>query len=209
MARGQLSCFCVLLLISSPELQASCPSRDQATNLKLKQAAAVMTEGSVVQIKLCTGQKLRGRLTQVTDLGVELQRFLDQKITTDTLAFENVTSIKLKGKGITLTRDRTAPQSAMEQLTLLPTGSLVQVTRAGGPRMRGRLGALGRVDFQLERLEPGGAVFDRIAYADLRSVELAGKPMTTMTKVVLITGLATLTVIAGIGACLASGACLN
>ena len=71
-------------------------SRDQALKGQLIEIPA----GSVVEVRLENKQKLRGKLGTVSDAGFEVQTLRDGKISSLNLKFDEVKSIKLRGKGM-------------------------------------------------------------------------------------------------------------
>ena len=52
-----------------------------------------------MEVKLASKQKIRGRLGSISDPGFDLQFTKAGKIVTETLAFDNVKSVKVIGQG--------------------------------------------------------------------------------------------------------------
>jgi hypothetical protein len=65
----------------------------------VKEQFTQIPAGSVVEVKLADKHKIRGRLGSITDSGFDLQFTKAGKIVTDTLAFDNVRSVKVVGQG--------------------------------------------------------------------------------------------------------------
>lgn len=72
------------------------PPRSQS----LKEKVIEIPMGSIIEVRLENRQKLRGKLGAVSDSGFELQTVREGSISTQTLGYEQVTSIKHKEKGM-------------------------------------------------------------------------------------------------------------
>ena len=72
----------------------------EAQELTLKETLIEIPTGSVVSVKLVGKGKLRGKLGSVTDSGFDLQTVKDGKISTQTLKYAEVKSIKHQEKGM-------------------------------------------------------------------------------------------------------------
>lgn len=66
----------------------------------LKTQVIEIPAGSVVEVRLLSKEKLQGRLGQLSDAGFELQAVKDGKIQTQKVAFDQVQSVKVKGRGM-------------------------------------------------------------------------------------------------------------
>jgi hypothetical protein len=65
----------------------------------LKEHITQIPAGSIVEVKLAGKQKIRGRLGSITNSGFDLQFTKAGRTVTDTLAFDNVRSVKVVGQG--------------------------------------------------------------------------------------------------------------
>ncbi len=165
MIRAQLSWLCTSLLIWASLAQAAIP--DQATlQQRLERAGA----GSVVEVTLQTGNKVRGRLGNLKTAAFELQRFVSQKLVTETLAFGEVRSVKVKKRGIEMDEAEARNITPKEKLALMPEGELVTVRLLDKQKLRGRLGALNESAFELQPVRTGRAAVATIPYEQLVSV---------------------------------------
>ena len=101
MVQCQLAILCSMLLLWSslaqafPSAQATAP-----TPIDLKERVTEIPGNSVIEVKLRSKHKIRGRLGALTDSGFELQHTGDGKIVTEFVAFDNVKSVKVVGKGL-------------------------------------------------------------------------------------------------------------
>lgn len=68
----------------------------------LKEQITQIPAGSVVEVKLTTRQKYRGRLGAITDSGFDLQFTKAGRIVTETLTFDSVRSVKVVAQGWSL-----------------------------------------------------------------------------------------------------------
>ena len=66
----------------------------------MKQKVAFTQAGSIIEVKLHNKTKLRGKLGAVTDTGFELQSVANDKIQTQTIAFQDVKSVKAVSSGM-------------------------------------------------------------------------------------------------------------
>jgi|WetSurMetagenome_2_1015567.scaffolds.fasta_scaffold186150_1 hypothetical protein len=66
----------------------------------LKEQVIEIAAGSVIEVRLLSKEKLRGKLGPVSDAGFELQAVKDGKIQTQTVGFDQVQSLKVKGQGM-------------------------------------------------------------------------------------------------------------
>ena len=101
--QGNTAFLAILLLLwsglaSGAPAQKPEVSRDQA----LKTQVIEIPAGSVVEVRLQDKQKLRGKLGAVTDAGFEVQTVRDGKISSLNLKFDEVKSIKLREKGMSI-----------------------------------------------------------------------------------------------------------
>jgi len=99
--QGNTAFLAILLLLwsglaSGAAAQKPEVSRDQALKGQLIEIPA----GSVVEVSLQNKQKLRGKLGAVSDAGFEVQTLRDGKISSLNLKFDEVKSVKLRGKGM-------------------------------------------------------------------------------------------------------------
>ena len=85
----EILCVTLALLLVRPAFPASPLNKDT-----VKQQVLRVSSGSSVEVRLINKSKLRGRLGQVTEEGFELQTVQGGKIDTQTLAFDQVKSIK-------------------------------------------------------------------------------------------------------------------
>ncbi len=91
----QIAFLCTMLLAWSSAVHASAVSQEAAGRKQsLKEKVAQMPSGSLVEVRLTSGQKIRGRLGAINDSGFELQRTQNDKVVTETVAFDNVKSLK-------------------------------------------------------------------------------------------------------------------
>lgn len=66
----------------------------------LKEQVIEIPAGSVVEVRLLSKEKLRGKLGPVSNAGLELQAVKDSRIQTQTVGFDQVQSVKVKGRGM-------------------------------------------------------------------------------------------------------------
>jgi hypothetical protein len=107
--------------------------------------------------------------------------------------------------------EASAPKSSSlkEQLTLLPSGSVIEVKLNNKQKMRGRLGALSESGFELQHTRDDKIVTEVLAFDAVKSVKPAGKGMHFATKVVIGTVLAAgVIALIGVILCAAAG-CSN
>jgi len=98
--RRQLALLCTILLMwSSSALASGVSQATTARKQSLKEQATQTPNGSVVEVRLANNQKIRGRLGSINDSGFELQHIRNDRVVTETLAFDNVKSVKVIGQG--------------------------------------------------------------------------------------------------------------
>ncbi len=87
-----------LVWISLAQTSSAQPSkpRDQV----LKEQLVEIPTGSVVEVKLTSKERLRGKLGAVSDAGFEIQTVRDGKIATQNVAMTEVKSLSRKDKGM-------------------------------------------------------------------------------------------------------------
>ena len=101
MVQCQLAILCSMLLLWSslaqafPSAQATAP-----TPIDLKERVTEIPGNSVIEVKLRSKHKIRGRLGALTDSGFELQHASDGKIVTEVVAFDSAKSVEVVGKGL-------------------------------------------------------------------------------------------------------------
>jgi hypothetical protein len=100
MVRNQVALLCTALLLGSSSASANGACQVAAAPPQgVKEQFTQIPAGSVVEVKLADKHKIRGRLGSITDSGFDLQFTKAGKIVTDTLAFDNVRSVKVVGQG--------------------------------------------------------------------------------------------------------------
>ena len=100
MRRSQLSLLCVSLLVWSSLASASGASRPpEAPKQSLKYQVTQIPQGAVVDARLFDKTKIRGQLGSISDSAFDLRYTRDGKVVTETLAFENVRSVKMVRQG--------------------------------------------------------------------------------------------------------------
>lgn len=94
--------LCVLLLLwaAFPHPAAAQAQGGVTPENKLKAALIEIPTGSIVELRLKDKQKLRGKLGSLSDTDVQLQTLQSGKIETRSIAFDQVKSIKVHGKGM-------------------------------------------------------------------------------------------------------------
>jgi hypothetical protein len=101
MLRQYLALVCVLSLLYAPLNRAALASQAQtAPKPTIKERFTEIPAGSVIEVKLVNKQKLKGRLGTLTDSDFEIQHTANNQIVTDRVAFNDVKSVKLLGKGM-------------------------------------------------------------------------------------------------------------
>jgi hypothetical protein len=93
--------LCSMLMLwteLAPGARAQQPAPQSAQSLK--QTLIEIPGGSIIDVRLHSKQKLRGRLGAISDSGFEIQSVRDGKIQTQTLSFEEVKSVKHQEKGM-------------------------------------------------------------------------------------------------------------
>jgi len=100
MVRSQVALLCTILLLWSSSVSAyeACQVAAPSTQ-SLKEQFTQIPGGSIVEVKLASKQKIRGRLGSISDSGFDLQFTKAGKIVTENLAFDNVQSVKIIGQG--------------------------------------------------------------------------------------------------------------
>ncbi len=93
-----MAVFCAVMLVwasctcSAATGTPQSPTADQS----LKERAALIPTGSVVVVKMRDKRTITGRIGSLNDDGFELQFVKDNKVVTETLAFSDMKSLKLK-----------------------------------------------------------------------------------------------------------------
>jgi hypothetical protein len=101
MVHCQIAIVCSVLLVWSSMAQAFPSSQETApTRIDLKERLTQIPGNSVIEVKLTSKRKIRGRLGALTDSGFELQHTADGKIVTEVVAFDSVKSMKVVGRGL-------------------------------------------------------------------------------------------------------------
>src|ERR1035437_7635530 len=100
MVRNQVALLCTALLVWSSSTSANAACQVTAAPPQgLKEHITQIPAGSIVEVKLAGKQKIRGRLGSITNSGFDLQFTKAGRTVTDTLAFDNVRSVKVVGQG--------------------------------------------------------------------------------------------------------------
>jgi hypothetical protein len=66
----------------------------------LKTRLTQIPAGSIVEVKLVNKKKIRGRLGSVSDFGFDVLHTSNDKVVTESLAYDSVKSVKVVGKGM-------------------------------------------------------------------------------------------------------------
>jgi hypothetical protein len=78
---------------------ATSPAQAESTKPTLKERILEIPPGTMIQVRLLSKEKLRGRLGEVTDEGFAIQTAKGNKIETRKIAFEDVKSLsKVEGR---------------------------------------------------------------------------------------------------------------
>jgi hypothetical protein len=98
----QLAVFCAVLLVWTSNIWSTTPpsAGPEATHPGAAEQAAALPLGSVVTVKTLDKKTLTGRLGALSANGFELQIGKGNSVSTQTLAFVDVKSIKQKSKGM-------------------------------------------------------------------------------------------------------------
>ena len=98
--REMTSIFSISILLWAGLAQTAPAQPPQSRVQALKEQLIEIPAGSVVEIRLETKQKLRGKLGTVNDSGFEVLTVRDGAIQSQSLGFHEIRSIKLQGKGM-------------------------------------------------------------------------------------------------------------
>jgi hypothetical protein len=93
MLRRQLALICALAVCLGAE-----PS--QPPKPTLKEQVVLIPLGSVIEVTLVSKQKLKGRIGGVSDAGFDFQYVEKDQTTSRTLRYDEVRSVKVKGRGM-------------------------------------------------------------------------------------------------------------
>ena len=88
----------VAFVLGAMAVQAQQPSvaRDAQTanQQRVKEQAIIIPQGTTVEVRLLSGQKLRGRLGLVSDQGIALRGVFENKIEERTINFTDIRSVR-------------------------------------------------------------------------------------------------------------------
>jgi hypothetical protein len=105
LAQRPVALLCVVLMVWCLLVPNAIAS--QSTSVPkptLKEQVIHMPGGAVVEVKLKRKKtRMRGRLGAISDSGFELQRTINDKVVTETIAFQDVKEVKQTGKGMSQT----------------------------------------------------------------------------------------------------------
>jgi hypothetical protein len=91
--RPLLALLCALVI--SPAAQTPQPAKST-----LKEQVVLIPQGSVIEVVLLSREKLRGRIGAVSDTGFDLQRVQNDQTILRTFRYDEVKSVKIKGRGM-------------------------------------------------------------------------------------------------------------
>ena len=89
-----LAVCCVLLLVAPPPLRAG--AQQSMKQQTIKERISLMAGGSVVEVKLIGKHrpKVKGRLGTITDTVFEVQHVAKDKLTTESIRYDEVKSVR-------------------------------------------------------------------------------------------------------------------
>ena len=99
------------------------------------------------------------------------------------------------------------PGDLRERLTLIPAGSVIEVSLASKHKIRGRLGTLTDSGFELQHASEGKIVTEVVAFDSAKSVKVVGKGLNFVAKVFIGIGIVAGVILAIAGIACATGGC--
>lgn len=194
--RGSLSVALAWVLlvdyaIASP-LAPAPPSPSSATQKPaLQERVAGIPSGSLVEVRLKTKEKIRGRLTDVTSEGFTVRYAVQDRIEERKFAYPDVKSVKQVSGESEQAPGSPAP-TLQEQVVGIPSGTVVVVQLKNKEKIRGRMADVSSDGFSVKSAAKDKVGERKIAYQDVKSVKRVGNESAG--------GKTVLYVLAGIGA---------
>jgi hypothetical protein len=103
MVERELALLCAALLLWPLSVRTVLASQGSGcSSPNVKERIAEIPAGAIIEVKIRKQPKVRGRLGAVTDSGFEVQHLKNDKFLTDTIAFQDVKSVKVVGHGMSL-----------------------------------------------------------------------------------------------------------
>ncbi len=194
--RGFLSVALAWILIvdyaiASPQSPTAPSPPPAARKPALQERIAGIPSGSLVEVRLKTKDRVRGRITDVTSDGFTVKYAVQDRVEERKFEYVDVKSVKQVNSESTREPGTPAP-TLQEQVVGIPSGALVVVRLKTKEQIRGRMADISNEGFTVKLADKDKVGERKIAYQEVKSVKRAGNE-SGGGKVVLY-------VLAGIGA---------